>query len=355
MGKMKGFAMLKIGEVGWIEKDIPTPGPMDAICKPLAIAICTSDVHTVWEGAVGDRHNMILGHEGCAEVVEVGECVKDFKPGDKVLVPAITPDWNSLEAQAGYSMHSGGMLAGWKFSNFKDGLDSEFFHVNDADGNLAHMPENINTVDACMLSDMVPTGFHGVELADVQFGDTVLVIGIGPVGLMSVAGASFRGASRIVAVGTRPNCIEAAKKYGADEFISYKNGPIAEQALAMTNGKGFDKVIIAGGTCETFDEAIRALKPGGKIGNVNYLGSGDFINIPRVEWGVGMGHKQINGGLMPGGRLRMEKLGALVASGKLDVSLLSTHIYDGWDYIPEALQIMKDKPAELIKPVVRLA
>ena len=137
---MKGFAMLKIGEVGWIEKDRPACGPMDAICKPLAIAICTSDVHTVWEGAVGDRHNMILGHEGCAEVVEVGSMVKDFKPGDKVLVPAITPDWNSLEAQAGYSMHSGGMLAGWKFSNFKDGVFSEFFHVNDADGNLALLP-----------------------------------------------------------------------------------------------------------------------------------------------------------------------------------------------------------------------
>ena len=116
---MKGFAMLKIGEVGWIEKERPACGPMDAICRPLAIAICTSDVHTVWEGAVGDRHNMILGHEGCAEVVEVGSMVKDFKPGDKVLVPAITPDWNSLEAQAGYSMHSGGMLAGWKFSNLR--------------------------------------------------------------------------------------------------------------------------------------------------------------------------------------------------------------------------------------------
>ena len=65
---MKGFAMLRIGEVGWIEKDRPVCGPNDAICRPLAIAICTSDVHTVWEGAVGERHNMILGHEGCAEV-----------------------------------------------------------------------------------------------------------------------------------------------------------------------------------------------------------------------------------------------------------------------------------------------
>lgn len=354
MAMMKGFAMLKIGEVGWIEKEVPTCGPMDAICKPLAIAICTSDVHTVWEGAVGDRHNMILGHEGCAEVVEVGSEVKDFKPGDKVLVPAITPDWNSLEAQGGYSMHSGGMLAGWKFSNFKDGLDSEFFHVNDADGNLAHMPEGMSLVEACMLSDMVPTGFHGVELADVQFGDEVLVIGIGPVGLMSVAGAALRGASRIIAVGTRPNCVEVAKKYGADEFISYKDGTIEDQVLERTNGKGVDRVIVAGGGVETFESAVKSLKAGGKIGNVNYLGSGDYVTIPRVEWGVGMGHKQLNGGLMPGGRLRMEKLGALVSSGKLDVSLLCTHNFEGWDYIPEALQLMKDKPPELIKPVVTL-
>ncbi len=352
---MKGYAMLKIGEVGWVEKPVPECGPMDAICKPLAIAICTSDVHTVWEGAVGDRHNMILGHECCAEVTQVGSLVKDFKPGDRVLVPAITPDWNSLEAQAGYAMHSGGMLAGWKFSNFKDGVFSEFFHVNDADGNLAHLPANINVVDACMLSDMVPTGFHGVELADVQFGDEVLVIGIGPVGLMSVAGANLRGASRIIAVGTRPNCVEAAKKYGATEFISYKNGTIEDQVLELTNGKGVDKVVIAGGTVETFESAVKAVKPGGKIGSVNYLGSGTYINIPRAEWGVGMGHKMINGGLMPGGRLRMEKLGALVSSGRLDVSLLSTHVFEGWDHVPEALQLMKDKPADLIKPVVKFA
>ena len=225
---------------------------MDAICKPLAIAICTSDVHTVWEGAVGERHDMILGHECCAEVVEVGADVKDFKPGDRVLVPAITPDWNSLEAQAGYAMHSG------------------------------------------------------------------------------------------------------AKKYGASDIINYKNGPIEDQVMRLTDGKGVDRVIIAGGTVDTFASAVKALKPGGKIGSVNYLGSGDSIRIPRVEWGVGMGHKAIVGGLMPGGRLRMEKLGALVAAGKLDVSLLSTHVYEGWDKLPGALQLMKDKPADVIKPVVVL-
>lgn len=351
---MKGYAMLKIGESGWIEKDRPACGPLDAICKPLAVAVCTSDVHTLWEGALGQRHNMILGHECCAEVVETGQLVKDFRPGDRVLVPAITPDWNSLEAQGGYSMHSGGMLAGWKFSNFKDGVFSEFFHVNDADGNLALLPQGMEPAEACMMSDMVPTGFHGVELADVQFGDTVLVIGIGPVGLMSVAGAALRGASRILAVGTRPVCVEAAKGYGATDFISYKNGPIFQQVLDMTGGLGVDRVIIAGGGGDTFAEAVKCLKPGGKIGNVNYLGSGEDIVIPRTEWGVGMGHKAINGGLMPGGRLRMEKLASLVSYGRLELTPLVSHVFHGWEHLEEALLLMKEKPANLIKPVVSL-
>ncbi|PWJ51496.1 NAD(P)-dependent alcohol dehydrogenase [Faecalicatena contorta] len=351
---MKAFAMLGIGNTGWIEKERPACGPMDAILRPIALAPCTSDVHTVWEGAVGDRHNLILGHEGVGEVVEVGNLVKDFKPGDKVIMPAITPDWNSLEAQAGFSMHSGGMLGGWKFSNVKDGVFGEFIHVNDADGNLALLPEGLAPETAAMLSDMVPTGLHGSELANVQYGDKVCVIGIGPVGLMGVRGAVLRGAADIYAVGSRPNCIEIAKEYGATDIINYKDGSILEQVMDKTNGKGVDRVIIAGGDCDTFDEAIKMLKPGGVIGNINYLGEGEFVKIPRAEWGVGMGHKTIAGGLMPGGRLRMEKLAAMVMAGRIDPSRLITHRFEGFDKVEEALMLMKDKPRDLIKPVVTI-
>jgi threonine dehydrogenase-like Zn-dependent dehydrogenase len=296
---------------------------------------------------------MILGHEAVGEIVEVGCLVKDFKVGDKVLVSAITPDWGSLAAQGGYAMHSGGMLSGWKFSNFKDGVFGEYFHVNEADANLALLPEGMDLGAACMISDMVPTGFHGAELADIQYGDNVAIIGIGPVGLMSVAAAAIRGAANLYAVGSRKNCADLALEFGATNIINYREGDIVEQILDLNHGP-VDKVILAGGDNDTFDQAIRMVKAGGKIGNVNYLGSGDYIDIPRVEWGVGMGHKQILGGLMPGGRLRMEKLGSLVSSGKLDVSKLVTHTFHGWEHIPEALQLMKDKPADLIKPVVIL-
>lgn len=351
---MKGFAMLGIGSTGWIEKNNPVCGPLDAICRPIAVAPCTSDIHTVWEGAIGERHDMILGHEAVGEVVEVGCLVKDFKAGDKVLVPAITPNWNSLEAQGGYSMHSGGMLSGWKFSNFKDGVFGELFHVNDADGNLALLPKGMDPATACMLSDMVPTGFHGVELADVQFGDSVVVVGIGPVGLMSVAAASIRGASHIYAVGSRPNCIQIAEEYGATDIINYKQGDIVSQVMKKTNGKGVDRVVIAGGDVDTFVQAITILKPGGKIGNVNYLGSGDYVKIPRAEWGCGMGHKSIAGGLMPGGRLRMEKLASLIETGRIDPSKLITHRFEGMENIEQALSLMKRKPNNLIKPVVTI-
>ena len=348
---MKGFAMLKIGETGWVTKDAPVCGPLDAICRPLALAPCTSDVHTVWAGAIGDRHNMILGHEAVGEVVEVGSLVRDFKVGDKVLVSAITPDWGSMQAQEGYAMHSGGMLAGWKFSNFKDGVFGEFFHVNEADANLAHLPEGMDLGAACMISDMVPTGFHGAELADVQYGDNVAVIGIGPVGLMSVAAAALRGAANLYAVGSRKNCADLALEFGATRIVNYREGDIVEQILDANHGP-VDKIIVAGGDNDTFDQAIRMLKPGGKIGNVNYLGEGDYVKLPRAEWGCGMGHKQICGGLMPGGRLRSEKLARLVQTNRIHPEKLITHKFSGLESVEPALMLMKDKPRDLIKPLV---
>ena len=122
--------------------------------------------------------------------------------------------------------------------------------------------------------------------------------------------------------------------------------------MNMTCGRGVDRVIIAGGDNNTFAQAVKVVKPGGIVSNVNYLGEGETVNIPRVEWGVGMGHKTITGGLTPGGRMKMEKMARLIASGKLDTKKLVTHVFHGFDKIEDALMLMKDKPKDVIKPVV---
>ena len=148
--------------------------------------------------------------------------------------------------------------------------------------------------------------------------------------------------------------MEAARLYGATDIVSYRDGVIAAQVLERTAGRGVDCVIVAGGDCNTFAQAVRMTRPGGRIGNVNYLGSGEQVCLPRLEWGCGMGHKQLRGGLMPGGRLRMEKLTALLQYGRLDTAPLLTHRFQGFSHIEEALMLMKEKPRGLIMPVVSL-
>ena len=136
---MRAFVMKGIGKVGFAEKPIPTPGPTDAIVKTTKALICTSDVHTV-NGAIGPRDNLTLGHEAVGIVHQVGAAVKRFKPGDQVLVGAITPEWGDAASQAGHSSQSGAALGGWKFANIKDGVFAEYFHVNEADANIGAYP-----------------------------------------------------------------------------------------------------------------------------------------------------------------------------------------------------------------------
>lgn len=312
---MKGFAMLGMGKTGWIEKARPVCGALDAIVRPIAVSPCTSDVHTVWEGALGERKDLILGHEAVGEVVEVGSLVRDFVPGDRVIVTAITPDWGSEEAQRALRCTPAACLRAGSFPITRTACSRSFSMSTKPMPIWRSFPDDLDPGTACMLCDMMPTGFHAAELAEIGFGESVCVIGIGPVGLMAVRACVLRGAGDIFCVGTRKVCMDAAKQYGATDFLSYKNGDLAEQILDRTKGKGVDKVVVAGGNADTFDAAIRMLKPGGIVANVNYLGSGDYVKLPRVEWGCGMAHKQIRGGLMPGGRLRTERLLRLIETG----------------------------------------
>jgi len=334
---MKAFVMQAIGQVGFMEKPIPHPGPNDAIVKTTKALICTSDSHTVG-GAIGPRENLTLGHEAVGIVHAVGSNVTLFQPGDRVVVGAITPDWGDPASQAGHSSQSGAPLGGWKFSNSKDGVFAEYFHVNEADANMARIPASVPDEMAVYCADMLSTGFMGAENGHIPIGGTVAVFAEGPVGLMATVGAKLRGAGLIIGVEAVPRRQDLARLYGADVIADFSKEDVVQRILDLTEGQGVDT-------------AIEVTKAGGTISNVGYHGHGEFVPIPRVEGGVGMAEKTITTGLCPGGRLRMERLLRVLEMKRVDPTLMTTHTFP-FDEMERAFEIMDKKLDGVLKPLI---
>jgi isopropanol dehydrogenase (NADP+) len=347
---MKAFVMKEIGRVGFMDKPIPRPGPNDAVIRTTRALICTSDSHTV-HGGIGPRENLTLGHEAVGVVHEVGSEVEVFKPGDRVLVGAITPDWGHPAAQDGYSSQSGSALGGWKFSNTKDGIFAEYFHVNEADANMAKIPDSVPDDMAVYCADMLSTGFMGAENGNIPIGGTVAVLAQGPVGLMCTAGAKLRGAGLIIGIESVPSRQKLAHVYGADEIVDFSKEDVVNRVLELTDGDGVDTAIEALGADATFQTAVKIIKPGGTVSNTGYFGEGEFVHIPRLEWGVGMADKTIATGLCPGGRLRMERLLRVLEGHRVDPTLMTTHTF-AFDDMERAFEVSDKKLDDVIKPLI---
>ncbi|MEW2269234.1 NAD(P)-dependent alcohol dehydrogenase [Streptomyces griseofuscus] len=347
---MKAFVMKEIGSVGFMDKPIPEPGPTDAVVRTTKALICTSDSHTV-QGGIGPRTNLTLGHEGVGVVHAVGDEVRDFRPGDRVLVGAITPDWGDLAAQNGYPSQSGGALGGFKFANLKDGVFAEYFHVSGADANLARIPDDIPDDVAVYCADMLSTGFMGAEHGAIPIGGTVAVLAQGPVGLMATAGARLRGAGLVIGVESVPSRRELARFYGADVIVDFSKEDVVERIHELTDGQGVDTAVEALGADVTFQTAVKVTKPGGTISVIGYFGQGEFVHIPRVEWGVGMADKTIATGLCPGGRLRMERLLRVLANKRVDPTRLTTHRFP-FSEMERAFEVSDKKLEDTVKVLV---
>jgi threonine dehydrogenase-like Zn-dependent dehydrogenase len=345
--KIKGLALIDKNLVQWIEKEAPIAGPRDAIVRPVAVCPCTTDAHGVETMALKHMKGLFLGHEAIGTIVEVGREVKDFKPGDYVVVPSVTPEWNSMEVQDGLSKFSNGY--GFLFTRTKDGVFAELFHVNDADMNLAHLPDGMSPVKAVMAVDMLATGCAGAEAADIRFGDTVVVIGIGPVGLMSICAARLQGAGKIIAIGSRKACVDLAKHYGATEVVNYKTDDIQKSVFAVNGGKPADVAIVAGGSSGMVSTALGLVNRGGTISVVATFLSDSTTVLSNDDW---LSDKTIKKIMVPGGRRYMERMLNLIQFNRVDPEPLASHIFHGFDKIRDALQLMMDKPQGLIKPVV---
>ncbi len=352
---MKAFVLREPGVVGWAQVEEPELTPYGAIMEPVAMAPCSSDVHTVFGGGSRKKPNLVLGHECVARVAEVGEYVEDFRPGEVVAVPAITPDWRARGIQEHNFKHASAPFSGHQLGRSQPGVFSERFLIPDADTTLAKIPEGVSIRQALMCVDVVTTGFTGAENAGIRFGDTVVVMGIGPVGLMAVAGASLLGAARVLAVGSRPVCTALALEMGAAEVLDYRNGDVVEQVMERTDGLGADSVIVCGGDDQVFAQAVDMVRYGiGTVSNVNYFGGTGNLPFPKFSGGRGMAGKTIRTELAEGGRVRIERMMKMARYGRIHPERLVTHCLAGFDRIEDALYLMKEKPQDLVKVMVTM-
>ncbi len=351
MGTMKAFVMPEVGQTDIVEKPIPQPGPNDVIVKTTHALICTSDVHTV-KGALPVANGVTLGHEALGVIHAIGSAVTGFTEGQRVAVNAVTPCFECRYCQTGYTSQCGGPLGGYQYTAQRDGNMAEYFVVPHAKANLAPIPDDISSEAAVYACDMLSTGFMGAEHCYLRLGDTAAVFAQGAVGLSATIGLSLLGASRIFAVESVPNRQELSKAYGATDIIDFSEGDAVEQIREATDGEGVDAAVEALGFPQTWESCLRVTKAGGRVSNIGYHGENpNPLQVPLDAFGLGMADKSIHSGLCPGGNDRMQRIFALIRTGRFDPTRMTTHTF-AFDDVGDGFRMMRDKEDGIIKPLI---
>ena len=229
----------------------------DALIRVTASAICGTDLHMVRGTLTGMKPGTILGHEAVGIVEEVGEDVRNFRPGDRVVVPSTISCGYCAYCRAGYQAqcdvanpkgpHAGtAFYGGPQSSGPFAGLQAEYARIAYAAANLVKLPEAVDDDRAILLSDIFPTAWFGADLAEIRHGDTVAVFGCGPVGQFAIASAKLKGACRVFAVDCIESRPEMAREQGAEPIDFNREDPI-EVLLRLTGGIGPDRAIDAVG------------------------------------------------------------------------------------------------------------
>jgi alcohol dehydrogenase len=329
MAKMKAAVFVERGRIVLQERPIPDVGPLDALMRVTTTTICGTDVH-ILKGEYPVRPGLIIGHEPVGVIQKLGSSVTGFREGQRVIAGAITPSGYSAACLCGCLSQDGAgtkhgfkAIGGWKFGNTIDGCQAEYVLVPDAMANLALVPDGLTDEQVLMCPDIMSTGFSGAESGDVRIGDTVAVFAQGPIGLCATAGARLAGATTIIAVDGVPARMDVSRRMGADHVVDFKAvDPVAE-IMRLTDGRGVDVAIEALGTQTTFAGALRVLRPGGTLSSLGVYSSD--LTIPLDAFAAGLADLKIVTTLCPGGKERMRRLMAVVASGRVDLKPLVTH------------------------------
>lgn len=329
---MKGFVFHGPGHSAW--EDVPDPGlkdPTDAIVRVDTVTICGTDLHILKGDVPEVRPGMVLGHEAVGEIVETGADVRTVRPGDRVLVSCITACGRcSYCRKAMYGQCLGG--GGWILGHLIDGTQAEYVRVPHADLSVHALPGTLDAKDAVLLADIFPTAYEvGVLNGQVRPGDTVAVVGAGPIGLAAVATARLFAPERIVVVDLAPARLEAARQLGADAVADAREAP--EQLIAdLTDGLGADVVIEAVGVPESFEMCTRMVRPGGHVANIGVHGRPATLHLEDL-W---IKNVTITTGLVD--THSTPTLLRMAAAGRLPTSQLVTHTFP-LDLMEEAYDV----------------
>ncbi len=266
-------------------EDKPKPviqSPGDAIVRITKTTICGTDLHILKGDVPTVTEGRILGHEGVGIVEEVGAGVSDFKPGDHVLISCITSCGRCGNCKKGMYSHceSGG---GWILGNLIDGTQAEYVRIPFSDTSLYHIPEKSDEEAIVMLSDILPTGFEcGVLDGEVKPGDTVAIVGAGPIGLATLLTAQFYSPAEVIMIDLDDNRLEVARQFGATRLISSGDGQAVRKVMELTGNRGVDVAIEAVGIPETFDVCQAIVAAGGHIANIGVHGKPVQLNLDKL-------------------------------------------------------------------------
>lgn len=332
----------------------PRPGPGEALIRVTLTTICGTDVH-ILRGEYPVRPGLVIGHEPVGVIEELGPGVVGYERGERVLVGAITPCGQChacLSGRLSQCGHGSGFeaLGGWRFGNTIDGAQAEYLLVPNAQANLARIPEDLTDEQVVLLADIASTGFSGAESGGVRIGDTVVVFAQGPIGLCATAGARLMGASLVIGVDSDPTRLAMARRMGADVTLDHTAVDVLEEVRRLTDGRGADVAIEALGLQQTFESALRVLRPGGTLSSLGvYSGK---LEMPYSAFAAGLGDHRIVTTLCPGGKERMGRLMSVVRSGRFDPTPLITHRFALAD-IGEAYRLFANREDGVLKVAIR--
>ena len=276
---MKALVYHGPGQKAWEEVADPViQQPTDVIVRIDTTTICGTDLHILKGDVPAVTPGRILGHEGVGVVLEKGSAVSTVDVGDRVLLSCISACGACSYCHQGLYAHcladEGASGIGWIFGHLIDGTQAEMVRVPFADNSVYKLPDHVPDEAAIMLSDILPTGFEiGVRYGRVKPGDTVAVVGAGPVGLAAMMTAGLYGAARVIALDLDANRRDQALSFGATDSVDSGAADWREQVLAMTDGFGVDVAIEAVGIPATFDACTKIVRPGGTVANVGVHGA----------------------------------------------------------------------------------